>query len=164
MLVQQLDCKTTHIMNSMKLVILLYFISWKKTPMMLWHHNAKVNSHQRWKPTRNRVCFHLWCELTCTMDVTEWQATWNSCLPCGILEKVPKMLRIPMHSLLEQAALKTTFILVTIGRPSGFSSSRLGFFLLKDNICDRIEKWFENCLSTAQRNVFRWQVLWKFQS
>ena len=23
-----------------------------------------VNSHQRWKQTRNRVCFHHWCELT----------------------------------------------------------------------------------------------------
>ena len=23
-----------------------------------------VNSHQKWKQTRNRVCFHLWCELT----------------------------------------------------------------------------------------------------
>ena len=23
-----------------------------------------VNSHQRWKQTRNRVCFQLWCELT----------------------------------------------------------------------------------------------------
>ena len=23
-----------------------------------------VNSHQRWKQTRNRVCFRLWCELT----------------------------------------------------------------------------------------------------
>ena len=23
-----------------------------------------VNSHQRWKQTRNRVCFHLWYELT----------------------------------------------------------------------------------------------------
>ena len=23
-----------------------------------------VNSHRRWKQTRNRVCFHLWCELT----------------------------------------------------------------------------------------------------
>ena len=23
-----------------------------------------VNLHQRWKQTRNRVCFHLWCELT----------------------------------------------------------------------------------------------------
>ena len=23
-----------------------------------------VNSHQRWKQTRNRFCFHLWCELT----------------------------------------------------------------------------------------------------
>ena len=26
--------------------------------------NASVNSHQRWKQTRNRVCFHPWCELT----------------------------------------------------------------------------------------------------
>ena len=46
---------------------------------MLWHHNARVNSHQRWKQTRNRVCFHLWCELTSTMNVTEWQVSWNSC-------------------------------------------------------------------------------------
>ena len=23
-----------------------------------------VNSHQRWKQTQNRVCCHLWCELT----------------------------------------------------------------------------------------------------
>ena len=23
-----------------------------------------VNSHQRWKQMRKRVCFHLWCELT----------------------------------------------------------------------------------------------------
>ena len=23
-----------------------------------------VNSHKRWKQTQNRVCFHLWCELT----------------------------------------------------------------------------------------------------
>ena len=23
-----------------------------------------VDSHQRWKQTRNCVCFHLWCELT----------------------------------------------------------------------------------------------------
>ena len=45
---------------------------------MLWHHNARVNSHQRWNQTRFRVCFHLWCELTSTMNVTEWQVTWNS--------------------------------------------------------------------------------------
>ena len=37
-----------------------------------------VNSHQRWKKTRNRVCFHLWCELTTTMNITEWQVSWNS--------------------------------------------------------------------------------------
>ena len=46
---------------------------------MLWHHNARVNSHQRWKQTRFRVCFHLWCELTSTINVTEWQLSWNSC-------------------------------------------------------------------------------------
>ena len=45
---------------------------------MLWHHDTRVNSHQRWKQTRFRVCFHLWCELTSTMDVTEWQVSWNS--------------------------------------------------------------------------------------
>ena len=37
-----------------------------------------VNSHQRWKQTRFRVCFHLWCELTTTMNITEWQVSWNS--------------------------------------------------------------------------------------
>ena len=36
----------------------------KRLQTMLWHHNARVNSHQRWKQTRFRVCFHLWCELT----------------------------------------------------------------------------------------------------
>ena len=48
-------------MKSMKLVILLHFISWKKKRLqtMLWHHNARVNSHQRWKQMRFRICFHL---------------------------------------------------------------------------------------------------------
>ena len=36
---------------------------------MLSHHNARVNSHQRRKQTRFRVCFHLWCELTSTMII-----------------------------------------------------------------------------------------------
>ena len=40
---------------------------------MLWHHNARVNSLQRWKQARFRVCFYLWCELTSTINVTEWQ-------------------------------------------------------------------------------------------
>ena len=41
---------------------------------MVWHEFHEscysvtlivlVISHQRWKQTRNRVCFHLWCELT----------------------------------------------------------------------------------------------------
>ena len=46
---------------------------------MLGHYNTRVNSHQRWKQKRFRVCFHLWCELTSTMNVTEWQVPWNSC-------------------------------------------------------------------------------------
>ena len=50
----------------------------KRLQTMLWHHNARVNSHQRGKQTRFRVCFHLWCELTSTMNVTEWQVSWNS--------------------------------------------------------------------------------------
>ena len=40
------------IMNSMKLLIPLHFILWKKRlQTMLWHHNVRVNSHQRWKQT-----------------------------------------------------------------------------------------------------------------
>ena len=52
----------------------------RRLQMMLWHHNVRVNSHQRWKQTRFRVCFHLWCELTSTMNVTEWQVPWHSWL------------------------------------------------------------------------------------
>ena len=48
-----------------------------------------VNSHQRWKQTRFRVCFHLWCELTSTMNVTEWQVSWNSCWEIGFLCTYP---------------------------------------------------------------------------
>ena len=43
---------------------------------MLWCHNARVNSHQRWKQTQIRVWFHFWCELTSTKNV--WQILWNS--------------------------------------------------------------------------------------
>ena len=51
---------------------------------MLWHHNARVNSHQRLKQMPFRVCFHLWCELTITMNVTEWHVSWNSWLRFAI--------------------------------------------------------------------------------
>ena len=51
----------------------------KRLQTMLWHHNARVNSPQRWKQRRFRVCFHLWCELTSTMIVTEWHVSWNPC-------------------------------------------------------------------------------------
>ena len=54
-----------------------YFMK-KRLQVMLWHHDARVNSHQRWKQTRFRVCFHLWCELTSTMNVKEWQVSWIS--------------------------------------------------------------------------------------
>ena len=43
--------------------VTFYFMT-KRLPMMLWYLNARVNSHQRWKQTRFRVCFHLWCKLT----------------------------------------------------------------------------------------------------
>ena len=52
----------------------------KRLWTMLWERNARVNSHQRWKQTRFRVCFHLWCELTSTMNVMEWEVSWNSCI------------------------------------------------------------------------------------
>ena len=55
-----------------------FLINKKRLQTMLWHHYVRVNSHQRWKQTRFRVCFHLWCELTITMNVTEWQISWNS--------------------------------------------------------------------------------------
>ena len=59
---------------------------------MLWHHNARVNSHQRWKQTRFRVCFHLWCELTSTMNVTEWKVSWNS----RVCQTVCHTLKLPV--------------------------------------------------------------------
>ena len=50
----------------------------KRLQTMLWRNKARVNPHQRWKQTRFCICFHLWCELTSTMNVTEWQVSWNS--------------------------------------------------------------------------------------
>ena len=56
---------------------------------MLWcHSNTRVNSHQRWKQTRNRVCFHLWCELTSTMSTTEL---------CGITASLSVFLETNKH-------------------------------------------------------------------
>ena len=74
----------------------------KRLQMMLWQHNARVNSHQRWKQTRLRVCFHLWCELTTTMNVTEWQLSWNSCA-----ERITKNLQTLNMSLIFQARKHT---------------------------------------------------------
>ena len=61
-------------MNSMT-----FLFGKRRLQTMLWQHYARVNSHQSWKQTRFRVCFLLWCELTITMNVTEWQISWNSC-------------------------------------------------------------------------------------
>ena len=83
-------------MKSMRLVIPSGFISWVNSfsdisrkwslPNMIGAVIiACVNSHQRWKQTRFRVCFHLWCELTSTINVTEWQVSWNSCNIIGNL-------------------------------------------------------------------------------
>ena len=52
----------------------------KRLQTMQWHQNARVYSHQRWQQMRFCVSFHLWCELTSTMNVTEWQVSWNSWL------------------------------------------------------------------------------------
>ena len=46
----------------------ILFLEKKRLQTMLWHHNARVNSHQRWKQMRFSVCFLLWCELTSTMN------------------------------------------------------------------------------------------------
>ena len=46
--------------------------------IIIWCAIEEINL-QRWKQTRFRVCFHLWCELTSTIYVTEWLVSWNSC-------------------------------------------------------------------------------------
>ena len=57
-----------------KKILCLYLIGCLRM-VKLWcsfcKRTARVNSHQRWKQTRIRVCFHLWCELTRTMS-TIW--------------------------------------------------------------------------------------------
>ena len=50
----------------------------KKTPNDAVTTLHRVNSHQRWKQMWNWICFHLWCKLTSTINVTEWQVSWNS--------------------------------------------------------------------------------------
>ena len=75
--------------------VTFYFMK-NRLQTMLWHRNARVNSHQRWKQTRFRVCFHLWCELTSTMNVTERQVSWNSCLP--VIKDVTRDVITQCHS------------------------------------------------------------------
>ena len=70
----------------------IYMISWipwnlsvhyisfhvKILQTMLWHHSARAIHTKDESKLRFSVCFHLWCELTTTMNVTEWQVSWNS--------------------------------------------------------------------------------------
>ena len=76
----------TPIKNSMKLVISLILFHDKILQTMLWHHNARVNSHQRWKQKRFRVCFHLWCELTSTNCECNGMTSFNGFVPCQSLD------------------------------------------------------------------------------
>ena len=59
-----------------------FYIMIKRLQTMLWHQQRQSHSHQRRKQTWFCVCFHLWCELTSTMNVTEWQVSWNSWESC----------------------------------------------------------------------------------
>ena len=52
------------IMNSIKIDIPLYFISWKKDSKRCCDTPTPEPIHQIWRQTWFSVCFHLWCELT----------------------------------------------------------------------------------------------------
>ena len=71
-----LDCNS-HEFHETCDSVTLYFK--KRLQTMLWHLNARVNSHRRWKQMRFRVCFYLWCELTSAMNIMKWQVSSNSC-------------------------------------------------------------------------------------
>ena len=68
-------CKNSFSNTSRKCILPNTWIPWnlsfcyilvheKRLQTMLWQHNPRVNSHQRWKQMRFSVCFHLWCEFT----------------------------------------------------------------------------------------------------
>ena len=83
-----------------KLVTPSSFISWKTHFVMLagngLHHSLYWSIHTKDESksdqTRNRVCFHLWCELTLVLwchsivwglfswkkKLMEWEVSWNS--------------------------------------------------------------------------------------
>ena len=61
-------CRKGHLLFPWYLSFHYILFNKKRLQTMLWHHYARVNSHQRWKQTRFRICFHLWCELTSTMN------------------------------------------------------------------------------------------------
>ena len=63
---------------------------------MLWCYNAIVNSHQRWKQTRNRVCFHLWCELTSTMRCNG-MTSFMEFMPIVLLENPCQGISLASH-------------------------------------------------------------------
>ena len=105
----------------------LYFMK-KKIPNDAVTPQRHLNSHQRWKQTRFRVCFHLWCELTSTMNVTAWHVSWNSfmepymsyCIKCSIwniwvvMNGIQKLMRVIQMFLIVDTA-KTVLFLLSLG-------------------------------------------------
>ena len=61
-----MSCFQSLITNSMKRYISFHK---KRLQMMLRHHNARVNSHQRWKQTWSFMEFMSWCYSCITMLV-----------------------------------------------------------------------------------------------
>ena len=68
-------------MYSMKIVIPSHFILWKKKNSKRCYDTTMLESIHTKDESKLRfsTCFHLWCELTTTINVTEWQVSWISC-------------------------------------------------------------------------------------
>ena len=66
----------TYNMNSMKLIIPL------KTPNDAVTLQRRSQFTPKMKANVVQRLFHLWCELNSTMNVAEWQVSWNSWYCC----------------------------------------------------------------------------------
>ena len=66
-------------MNSVKLVIPLRFISYKNTPNDAVTPQRQSQFTPKMKANAVPRLLSLCCELTGTMNVTEWPVSWNSC-------------------------------------------------------------------------------------
>ena len=65
-------------MHSKKLVIPLHFMSWKKDSKWCCDTTMPESIHTKDESKLQFcVCFHLWGELPTTINVTEWQVSWN---------------------------------------------------------------------------------------